>query len=67
MRPPAAAKAGEVQVLLPEGQGNYFPWRVVENENSLSTPIRLVFDASMATKSGYSLNDIVAKGKNILL
>ena len=56
--------SNEVQVLLPEGQGHYFPWRVVENENSLSTPIRLVFDASMATKSGYSLNDIVAKGIN---
>ena len=34
------------------------------NGNSISTPCRLVFDASQATASGWSLNDILAKWKN---
>ena len=42
----------------------FLPWRFVTNENSVSTPIRLVFDASSVTKSGFSLNDILAKGIN---
>ena len=42
----------------------YIPWRAVWNSNSLSTPCRLVFDASMPTASGKSLNDVVAKGCN---
>jgi hypothetical protein len=40
----------------------YMPWRFVFNENSVTTPVRLVLDASSVTKSGYSLNDILAKG-----
>ena len=43
---------------------NYIPWRAVWNKNSISTPCRVVFDASQPTASGYSLNDIVAKGRN---
>ena len=43
---------------------NFIPWRVVWNENSLSTPCRPVMDASMATSSSYSLNEILAKGRN---
>ena len=43
---------------------NYIPWRSVWKVNSLSTPCRLVFDASQPTDSGYSLNDIIAKGRN---
>ena len=42
----------------------FLPWRVVFNSNSLSTPCRPVFDASQPTRSGYSLNDLLAKGKN---
>ena len=42
----------------------YIPWRPVWNQNSLSTPCRQVFDASQATDSGYSLNSILAKGRN---
>ena len=41
---------------------NYIPWRVVYNQNSVTTPCRLVFDASAPTPSGYSLNDILALG-----
>ena len=44
----------------------YMPWRFVMNENSISTPVRVVFDASAATASGFSINDILAKGINSL-
>ncbi|XP_066928171.1 uncharacterized protein [Clytia hemisphaerica] len=43
---------------------NFIPWRAVWKPTSISTPCRIVFDASMVTSSGYSLNDILAKGKN---
>ena len=45
---------------------NYLPWRPVYKEDSGTTPCRLVFDASAPTPTGYSLNDIVAKGRNSL-
>lgn len=43
---------------------NYIPWRAVWKGSSVTTPCRLVFDASQATDSGYSLNDLLAKGRN---
>ena len=43
---------------------NYIPWRAVWKLSSISTPCRIVFDASMPTSSGKSLNDILAKGRN---
>ena len=43
---------------------NYIPWNAVWKENSISTPCRIVFNASMPTGSQISLNDILAKGKN---
>ena len=45
---------------------NFIPWRAVWKGNSVSTPCRVVFDASQATASGYSLNDLLAKGRNNL-
>ena len=42
----------------------FIPWRVVWNSNSLSTPGRLLYDASQVTTSGYSLNSILAKDRN---
>lgn len=51
--------------MLTESQNQYYiTWRAVWKGNSISTPCRVVFDASQATSSGFSLNDIVAKGKN---
>ena len=41
----------------------YIPWRVVWS-NSVSTPVRPVFDASMRPPGGCSLNDILPKGCN---
>ena len=49
-----------------DGQGYYIPWRVVFKESSLSTPVRMVFDASSSTPGGDSLNNILAKGDNRL-
>ena len=43
---------------------NFIPWTCVWNLNSISTPCRLVFNASLPTKSSLSLNDILAKGQN---
>lgn len=44
----------------------YIPWRAVWKSNSFSTPCRIVFDASQPTASGFSLNDVLAKGRNNL-
>ena len=43
---------------------NFIPWRAMWNGNSISTPCRLAFDVSQSTASGWSLNDILAKGEN---
>ena len=57
--------------LSPEEQaaanqpGYFIPWRTVES-SSLSTPLRMVFDASSKTPSGFSLNCTLAKGVNML-
>ncbi|XP_066912128.1 uncharacterized protein [Clytia hemisphaerica] len=57
----------DVQSRLHSSPIHYFiPWRAVWKGNSLSTPCRIVFDASQSTSSGYSLNDILAKGRNNL-
>ena len=50
--------------LISEGVCHHLIWRPVHNENSLTTPVRLVFDASAVTSSGYSLNDMLPKGIN---
>ena len=43
---------------------NFIPRRVVWKANSVSTPCRLVFDASQISNTGYSLNDILTEGRN---
>ena len=58
---------------LPEDQqkdamsGGYFiPWNTFDRGESLSTPVRIVFDGSSKTPGGLSLNDCLAKGSNTL-
>ena len=46
--------------------GYFIPWRTVYKQSSISTPCRLVFDASARTPGGKSLNEILAKGENRL-
>ena len=55
----------EQQDMIKNDSSRYFiPWRVVFNENSVSTPCRLVFDASQSNNDGCSLNSLLAKGVN---
>ena len=57
-------KLEQLEMLRRSEIQNFIPWRAVWNGNSISTPCRLIFDASQPTASGWSLNDILAKGKN---
>ena len=59
----------ELQALVDidgDGAHYYIPWRMVWKPTSLSSPGRMVFDASSATPGGTSLNVILAKGENRL-
>ena len=51
-------------MIFSSNMQHYLVWRVVYNPNSLSTPCRLVFDASHPTASGRSLNSLLPKGEN---
>ena len=56
----------EQKSKIDNSQVQYFiPWRAVWNGNSVSTPCRLVFDASHKIKD-ISLNNLLAKGRNIM-
>ena len=55
----------ETERKLAEQPGYYLPWRPVHS-GSLTTPCRMVFDASARCKTGQSLNCILAKGTNML-
>ena len=54
------------EILRNSPSQNFIPWRAVWKTTSVSTPCRVVFDASHPTSTGFSLNDILAKGKNNL-
>ena len=55
----------EQQHMLSEMDMKYYiPWRAVWKQNSISTPCRVVLDASQITNTGYSLNNVIAKGRN---
>lgn len=67
VRPLSELTAAEQASILEETAGTYYiPWRVVHKEGSLSTPTRMVFDASSKTPGGESLNNCLAKGANTL-
>ena len=44
----------------------WIPWRMQWKSSSVSSPARMVFDASSATPNGKSLNCLLAKGQNRL-
>ena len=57
--------SAEQQEMLKSNEiQNYIPCCIVWKDNSISTPCRIVFDASQPTDSGFSLNDVLAKGSN---
>ena len=56
----------EAEKELANKPGYWIPWRAVYSSSSISTPCRLVFDASSRTRTGYSLNDCLAKGDSKL-
>ena len=52
--------SNEVQGLIDQAEfTHYYPWNIVENEGSISTPMRMVVDPSMT-----GLNQTLAKGEN---
>ena len=56
----------DLQDKIMAGPYYFIPWRTVINLGSLSTPRRVVYDASSRTPGGESLNDILARGMNKL-
>ena len=46
--------------------GYFIPWKIVYKTASLSTPVRLCFNASSRTPNNLSLNETLAKGENTL-
>ena len=55
------------KMAVDTAKGSYFiPWTCVFKEGSVSTPYRIVFNASHRTKTGESLNSVLAKGMNKL-
>ena len=53
--------AAEQELVLNAPVTNFLPWRLAWSE-SISTPCRMVFDASMSARNGCSLNSLLAKG-----
>ena len=53
-------------MAISDWDGYYIPWSTVSKETSLTTPARQVFNASSRTPGGLSLNQVLAKGQNML-
>ena len=54
--------AEQISMLDNASSSYVIPWDVQFKGNSLSTPVRIVLDASSKTSTGYSLNDVLAVG-----
>lgn len=55
-------RTGRMVKSTPEVANNYLPHHAVVNLTKVSTPLRVVFNASFPTSTGISLNDIQYKG-----
>jgi len=63
-------KLGHMELINDDHNGSieesyYIPHHAVRNENSSTTKLRVVFDASCRTDKGVSLNDVLMKGPMI--
>ena len=55
----------EQQKILQENQiQNFIPWHCIWSKNSVTTPCRMVFNASHSSRGRRTLNSILAKGVN---
>ena len=54
--------AEQISILENAEPSYHITWDVQFKGNSLSTPLRIVLDASSKTATGHSLNDILAVG-----
>ena len=54
----------ETQDFILKNVHYFIPWRLVFNENSVSTPCRLVMDASASPRGQPSINSLLVKGCN---
>ncbi len=52
-------------VSVGEKQCYYLPMHAVTKQNSTTTKVRIVFDASAKTTNGKSLNSILSSGPNV--
>ncbi|KAL0871503.1 hypothetical protein ABMA27_005221 [Loxostege sticticalis] len=55
-------RSGRMVKSFPDQSYNYLPHHAVINLNKVSTPLRVVFNASSPTSTGISLNDLQYKG-----
>ncbi|XP_058979108.1 uncharacterized protein LOC131802704 [Musca domestica] len=57
---------GHMERVVPEIRGKYYlPHQAVIRESSITTKVRVVFDASSKTSNGRSLNDILYAGPRL--
>ena len=58
--------SAEEKALFEGKLHNFIPWGVQWDENSVSTEVRLVFDASRSSPGGCGLNSLLGKGINTM-
>lgn len=64
----ALGHAKEIPLVLTNAKSElkyFLPHHCVVRQDSLTTKLRVVFDASMKTETGYSLNDLMLKGSTM--
>ena len=62
----AIVELSEEEMASWDGPAHYISLMPVENEDSATTPLRIVSNSSLSDKNGVSLNSILMKGPNTL-
>ncbi len=55
----------DAELDLPANKSYYIPHHCVHKEESTTTKLRVVFDASAKSSTGVALNDVLAAGPNL--